>query len=124
MQQRYDRAFLQCMYAKGHRVPVSGRYSDSAESTQSAARTPPPPPPPGQPPRGSSARLSPEVDNAGMLELAQLRRRRWVAGTGAPKALLNPTTEEPLAHASSEGVDLKAALALRALRPAGRRCAR
>jgi len=34
----------------------------------------------------------------------------WVAGTGAPQALLNPTTEEPLAHASSEGVDLKAAL--------------
>ena len=48
-QQRYDRAFLQCMYAKGHKVPVSGRYSDSAESTQSAARTPPPPPP-GPPP--------------------------------------------------------------------------
>jgi oxepin-CoA hydrolase/3-oxo-5,6-dehydrosuberyl-CoA semialdehyde dehydrogenase len=34
----------------------------------------------------------------------------WVAGTGAPQALLNPTTEEPLAHASSEGIDLKAAL--------------
>jgi 3,4-dehydroadipyl-CoA semialdehyde dehydrogenase len=35
---------------------------------------------------------------------------RWVAGTGAPQALLNPTTEEPLAQASSEGVDLQAAL--------------
>ena len=51
LQQRYDRAFVQCMYAKGHKVPVSGRYSDSTESAQSAGVTaPPPPPPPGQPP--------------------------------------------------------------------------
>ena len=55
LQQRYDHAFTQCMYAKGHRVPVSGRYSDAGRpSTQAAraptARTPPPPPPPGQPP--------------------------------------------------------------------------
>jgi len=49
LQQRYDHAFAQCMYAKGHRVPVAGRYSDSRPA-QSAARTPPPPPPPGQPP--------------------------------------------------------------------------
>ena len=27
-QRRYDNAFTQCMYAKGHRVPVAGRYSD------------------------------------------------------------------------------------------------
>jgi len=53
LQRRYDNAFTQCMYAKGHRVPVTGRYSDSRSSTSastSAARTPPPPPPPGQPP--------------------------------------------------------------------------
>ena len=50
LQQRYDHAFTQCMYAKGHRVPVSGRYSDAGRPTQAAARTPPPPPPPGQPP--------------------------------------------------------------------------
>lgn len=50
LQQRYDHAFTQCMYAKGHRVPVSGRYSDSGRPAQAAARTPPPPPPPGQPP--------------------------------------------------------------------------
>jgi hypothetical protein len=49
LQQRYDGAFTQCMYAKGHRVPVTGRYADAARQTQSAARTPPPPPP-GQPP--------------------------------------------------------------------------
>ncbi|MGZ4999397.1 MAG: hypothetical protein ACXV7F_03785 [Methylomonas sp.] len=49
-QQRYDIAYIQCMYAKGHRVPVSGRFSD--ERPQKAA-TPPaniPPPPPGTPP--------------------------------------------------------------------------
>jgi len=26
VQQRYDHAYVQCMYAKGHRVPVSGYY--------------------------------------------------------------------------------------------------
>ncbi len=51
LQQRYDRAFVQCMYAKGHKIPVSGRYSDSSESAQSAGVSArPPPPPPGQPP--------------------------------------------------------------------------
>lgn len=49
LQQRYDYAFTQCMYAKGHKVPVTGRYSDLPRPAQSAARTPPPPPP-GQPP--------------------------------------------------------------------------
>lgn len=53
-QQRYDHAFTQCMYAKGHKVPVAGRYSSSdsrgSNSNSQAARTPPPPPPPGKPP--------------------------------------------------------------------------
>ena len=52
-QLRYDNAFTQCMYAKGHRVPVAGRYSqepNGARPQQQAARQPPPPPPPGQPP--------------------------------------------------------------------------
>jgi uncharacterized protein YcfJ len=53
-QQRYDHAFTQCMYAKGHKVPVAGRHASYASrggsgNTQ-AARTPPPPPPPGKPP--------------------------------------------------------------------------
>lgn len=48
LQQRYDHAFTQCMYAKGHRVPVAGRYSDAPRRSQQAARIPPPPP--GQPP--------------------------------------------------------------------------
>lgn len=40
LQRRYDYGYVQCMYAKGHRVPVYGRYE--------APRRPyyPPPPPP------------------------------------------------------------------------------
>ena len=45
-----------------------------------------------------------------MLQLRSYVSASWVAGTGTPQALLNPTTEEPLAQASSEGVDLAAAL--------------
>ncbi|MES2012362.1 MAG: YMGG-like glycine zipper-containing protein [Pseudomonadota bacterium] len=46
-QHRYDNAYVQCMYAKGHRVPVSGHIEQ-----QPAYRQPPrparyPPPPPG-----------------------------------------------------------------------------
>jgi 3,4-dehydroadipyl-CoA semialdehyde dehydrogenase len=36
---------------------------------------------------------------------------RWQAGSGAASTLLNPATEAPLASASSEGLDLAAALA-------------
>lgn len=39
-QRRYDNAFIQCMYAKGHRVPVAGQLTAPN----------PPPPPPGLPP--------------------------------------------------------------------------
>ena len=49
-QQRYDAACIQCMYAKGHQVPMSGQFS--GPSTPQAT-TPPaniPPPPPGLPP--------------------------------------------------------------------------
>src|SRR5438046_808139 len=35
---------------------------------------------------------------------------RWVAGSGAPQTLVNPATEEALAQASSEGLDLAAAM--------------
>jgi hypothetical protein len=59
MQQRYDRAFVQCMYAKGHKVPVSGRYSGHIEASPSAARTAPPPPP-GQPPAGTPPDYRPQ----------------------------------------------------------------
>jgi len=46
-QKRYDNAFVQCMYAKGHRVPVSGYYSpDRMPAAPAPAATPYPPPPP------------------------------------------------------------------------------
>lgn len=47
-QGRYDNAYVQCMYAKGHRVPVSGRYSmdgPRSDGPSSARRYYPPPPP-------------------------------------------------------------------------------
>lgn len=43
-QRRYDNAFIQCMYAKGHRVPVSGHYSPERQSAPAAPQYPPPPP--------------------------------------------------------------------------------
>jgi len=42
LQRRYDNAYVQCMYSKGHRVPVSGHLT----STPPAYAPPPPPPPP------------------------------------------------------------------------------
>lgn len=45
-QRRYNASYLQCMYAKGNAVPVSGRFRRTYEQ-QSAM---PPPPPPGSPP--------------------------------------------------------------------------
>ena len=64
-----------------------------------------------------------------MKSLSSYLGGRWIEGTGTPQVLVNPATEEPLAHASSEGIDLAAALdyarrvggpALRALSFAGR----
>lgn len=46
-QRRYDHAFIQCMYQKGHKVPVpaGARYPNAGQSQPTV-----PPPPPGQPP--------------------------------------------------------------------------
>lgn len=50
-QEAYDNAYIQCMYAKGHRVPVSGQFSyEPQPAPQSGAASIPPPPPPGAPP--------------------------------------------------------------------------
>jgi hypothetical protein len=43
LQRRYDAGYTQCMYAKGHKVPVSGRFASASERPRSY--TPPPPPP-------------------------------------------------------------------------------
>ena len=48
VQQRYDYAFMQCMYAKGHKIPVSGRF-ESLRPSAPAVNTPPPPPPASAP---------------------------------------------------------------------------
>jgi 3,4-dehydroadipyl-CoA semialdehyde dehydrogenase len=45
-----------------------------------------------------------------MITLRSYVGGRWIEGGGAPQTLLNPATEEPLATASSEGVDFAAAL--------------
>ena len=52
LQRRYDAVFTQCMYAKGHKVPVRGNYQYQSNQSGNAAQTArtPPPPPPGQPP--------------------------------------------------------------------------
>ncbi len=44
MQRRYDFGYQQCMYAKGHKVPVAGRLMSPPPPGASAS--PPPPPPP------------------------------------------------------------------------------
>lgn len=52
-QRQYDNAYIQCMYAKGHRVPVPGNVSYSKPVKAAEAGIPPPPPgtPPPPPPR-------------------------------------------------------------------------
>jgi hypothetical protein len=54
LQRRYDYAYLQCMYAKGDKVPVSGYLMSSSPSSGTSYTPPPPPgsppPPPGVPP--------------------------------------------------------------------------
>ena len=64
-QQRYDAGYIQCMYAKGHRVPVYGQVPGQVPAgaygadynryppyppAQQRSLPPPPPPPPGIPP--------------------------------------------------------------------------
>ncbi|WP_133645682.1 hypothetical protein [Paraburkholderia flava] len=49
VQQRYDYAYLQCMYASGDRIPVSGRMR-TMQSSSGYVNTPPPPPPGSPPP--------------------------------------------------------------------------
>jgi len=60
LQQRYDIAYTQCMYARGNKVPVSGRFESVPRGMIEAPRGAPapaqqqpgsiPPPPPGNPP--------------------------------------------------------------------------
>lgn len=56
LQRRYDFGYQQCMYAKGHQIPMAGRYAPYQASKQAAP--PPPPPPPGPPPPPPPAKSS------------------------------------------------------------------
>jgi hypothetical protein len=60
MQRRYDIGYQQCMYAKGHKLPVSGGMAarpgyrpQSGYGSPPAYASPPPPPPGSQPPYGA-----------------------------------------------------------------------
>jgi outer membrane lipoprotein SlyB len=50
VQGRYDIAFQQCMYAKGHQIPMSGGHRGHLGRSYRQATPPPPPPPAGTPP--------------------------------------------------------------------------
>ncbi len=50
LQERYDVAYIQCMYSKGHQVPVSGQFSDSVGRQPAPQSVNIPPPPVGMPP--------------------------------------------------------------------------
>jgi hypothetical protein len=56
VQRRYDAAYMQCMYAKGHQIPIprgaQGGYTSAPPPPPPPAAPPPnvPPPPPGSPP--------------------------------------------------------------------------
>jgi len=52
-QRRYDHAYLQCMYAKGNRIPAYGRFTSPAPPASTGWESPPPAgyPPPPAPPR-------------------------------------------------------------------------
>lgn len=49
-QRQYDNAYIQCMYAKGHRVPVSANMAAGHPPAAGATTSSIPPPPPGPPP--------------------------------------------------------------------------
>jgi outer membrane lipoprotein SlyB len=46
VQRRYDNGYVQCMYMKGNKVPVGGRYTASSPYRAAPAYAAPPPPPP------------------------------------------------------------------------------
>lgn len=51
LQRRYDVGYQQCMYAKGHQIPMAAsRYTPRRPAAASRNAAPPPPPPPGTPP--------------------------------------------------------------------------
>jgi hypothetical protein len=51
-QHRYDMGYQQCMYAKGHKIPMAASRYDRRPSYREATPPPPPPGTPPPPPRG------------------------------------------------------------------------
>jgi len=47
-QRRYDYAYQQCMYARGHQVPSAIRYAPAGTTTPPPPAGSPPPPPPAK----------------------------------------------------------------------------
>lgn len=58
VQRRYDHAYVQCMYARGHKVPVAG-YSNGGSYRQGSYVSAPPPPPADAPAPAGSANIPP-----------------------------------------------------------------
>ncbi len=58
VQRRYDASYMQCMYAKGHQIPVA-RGSQPAYSAPASMSRPASPPPPPPPPSSSPAPAAP-----------------------------------------------------------------
>jgi len=50
VQQRYDIGYQQCMYAKGHQIPMASRYDGHIRGSAQRPSNIPPPPPAGTPP--------------------------------------------------------------------------
>jgi hypothetical protein len=50
LQQRYDQAYMQCMYAKGNQIPVWGAAPRQSTAPSASPRLAPPAPPAGPPP--------------------------------------------------------------------------
>ncbi len=50
VQERYDNGYIQCMYAKGHHVPVAGNIRNNTYTPNNRIGASTPPPPPGYPP--------------------------------------------------------------------------
>jgi len=51
LQRRYDAAYMQCMYAKGHKIPVYGNFVSQQPAPRSSRSYSPAYPPPPPPPR-------------------------------------------------------------------------
>jgi len=75
-QQRYDIGYQQCMYAKGHQIPMAARYQPYRQPSRQAAPPPPPPPPGGAPRDGTGC---PSLLGAGAISGRKLPIERLVA---------------------------------------------